>query len=191
MNKVNGLNKEFSKRDVQRMRNIISGNENSKTGNGIGYTKEDEDHKEGDVWEEDGRKWTIKNGLKQNITKMDAAKKAVIMPIFCPCCKKKMTPRVDKSYYNIHQKCLNCVVAFEHELKVTGLYEDYVKRIHNADVDGLIADYTSWIEDQLTENNQSFITEQGDVEKWDGGYNRELVAEGMKKTLEYLNSLKK
>ena len=190
MNKVNGLNREFSKKDVQRMRNIISGNENSKTGTGIGYTKEDEDHKEGDIWEEDGRKWTIKNGIKQNITKMDAAKKAVIMPIFCPKCGSKHSS-IDRAYYKVHQTCFNCVIEFEHQLKVSGMYEDYVKRIHNADIEGLISDYKTWVESQLEESVNSFVTEQGDVEKWDGGYDRELVAKGMEKTIEYLNSLKK
>ena len=73
--KDNVLKKEFSKKDVQRARNLITGNTDARTSQGIGYTKKYEHHKEGDVWEEDGRKWTIKNGLKQNITKMDKFKK--------------------------------------------------------------------------------------------------------------------
>ena len=42
--------KEFNKRDVQRMRNIITKDYSAKTGTQIGYTKEYVDHKEGDVW---------------------------------------------------------------------------------------------------------------------------------------------
>ena len=38
----------------------------------IGYTKEYVEHKEGDVWEENGKQWTIKNGIKQTVTKLDA-----------------------------------------------------------------------------------------------------------------------
>lgn len=191
MSKVAGLNKQFSERDVQRMRNLITGKNGNKVGQSIGYSKADEDYKEGDIWESDDRKWTIKNGIKQNITKMDAAKKHAIMPIFCPCCKKKMTPRIDKPYYNVHKKCLNCVVAFEHELKVAGLYEAYKTRIINADVDGMIEDFTSFIEDQLTISNDSFITEKGDIEKWDGGLDKERVMKAMGETIEYLRGLKK
>lgn len=191
MSKVAGLNKQFTERDVQRMRNLITGKNGNKVGQSVGYNKADVDYKEGDIWESDGRKWTIKNGIKQNITKFDAAKKAAIMPIFCPNCKSKMTPRVDKPYYDIHRKCLNCVVAFEHELKVTGLYEAYKNRIINADVDGMINDFTSFIEDQLTITNDSFITEQGDIEKWDGGLDKERVMKAMGETIEYLKGLKK
>ena len=79
---MSNLKKEFQKRDVERMRNLIQGKYGSKTTTGIGYTKKQEHHEEGDVWEEDGREWTIKDGIKQNITKLDKAKKAHLMPIF-------------------------------------------------------------------------------------------------------------
>ena len=45
MNESN-LKKEFSKRDVQRMRNIISGNASSATGIQVGYSKQSQDYQE-------------------------------------------------------------------------------------------------------------------------------------------------
>ena len=74
----NVLKKEFGKKDVTRLRNLMTGKHNSKNGQSVGYTKKEEFRKEGDIWEEDGRKWTIKDGIKQNITKLDRAKKAQI-----------------------------------------------------------------------------------------------------------------
>ena len=59
------LKKQFKERDVQRLRNLVTHKYGNKTTQGIGYTKPQEFHNEGDEWEEDGRKWTIKNGLKQ------------------------------------------------------------------------------------------------------------------------------
>ena len=44
------LRKEFSKRDVQRMRNIITGNAGSATGVQVGYSKQQQDYQEDDVW---------------------------------------------------------------------------------------------------------------------------------------------
>ena len=73
----NLLKKEFKTRDVQRMRNIITKKTGDKTGVQVGYTKAYEDHKEGDVWEERGKKWTIKNGIKQTLTKYDTLKRLV------------------------------------------------------------------------------------------------------------------
>ena len=68
-----------------------------------------------------------------------------MMPIFCPCCGSKMHTDIDKPYYNIHKKCLNCVVEFEHELRVAGLYDAYEARIINSDIDGFIDDFTKFI----------------------------------------------
>ena len=65
------LKKEFNKKDVERLRNLVKGKSGKRTTQGIGYTKKQEFHKEGDIWEENGRKWTIKDGIKQNITKLD------------------------------------------------------------------------------------------------------------------------
>ena len=58
------LKKEFKRKDVERMRNLIKGDTDSSTEIQIGYTKKKEDHKEGDIWEEQNKTWTIKNGMK-------------------------------------------------------------------------------------------------------------------------------
>ena len=191
MNKVQGLKKQFTERDVNRMRNLVQGKHGKKIGQSVGYKKSNITYKEGDIWEVDGRKWTIKDGLKQNITKLDKAKKLHQLPIFCPSCKSKMHTDIDKPYYNIHKKCFNCVVEFEHHLKTSGLYESYVKRINNADIDGVIEDFKSYIESELTISNNNFITEQGDVERWVGKPNVDKVLEGLDKTIKHLQSLKR
>ena len=46
------LKKEFRKKDVNRARNLITGNTNASTGTQIGYKKETKEYKEGDVWTE-------------------------------------------------------------------------------------------------------------------------------------------
>lgn len=187
----NILKKEFNKKDVQRLRNLVQGKHGDKVGNSVGYKKEETFYKEGDIWEEDGRQWTIKDGIRQNITKLDKAKKAHIMPIFCPNCKKPMKKRFDKDYYNIHKKCFDCVIDFEHNLRKMGLWEEYEKNIRNSDIDGFIKDFRAYVEDELTQNNSSFITEAGDVEKWVGGLNEKRVLDALDKTIEHLEKMKK
>ena len=78
------LKKEFKESDVQRVRNIVNKDFNSKTKNQTGYQKKYLTHSEGDIWEESGKTWTIKNGLKQNITKLDNFKKSIRIPLACP-----------------------------------------------------------------------------------------------------------
>ena len=78
------LKKEFNRRDVERMRNLISGKAESSSESQVGYKKKTIKRKEGDVWTENKKTWTIKNGIKQTISKLDKIKKEVHMPLCCP-----------------------------------------------------------------------------------------------------------
>ena len=49
------LKKQFQEKDVQRLRNLMTGKYGDKTLQSIGYKKAEEFHKEGEIWEEDGR----------------------------------------------------------------------------------------------------------------------------------------
>ena len=185
------LKKEFQKKDVERLRNLMKGKYGEKTRSSVGFSKKEEFHKEGDTWESDGRTWTIKDGIKQNITKLDKAKKAHVMPIFCPNCKKPMKKHFDKDYYNIHKKCFDCVIDFEHNLRKMGLWEEYEKNIQNSEIDGFIRDFKMYVEESLTQDNSSYVTEAGDVEKWVGGLNEKRVLDALDKTIEHLEKMKK
>ena len=68
------LKKEFKQEDVQRARNLINKKFGDKTKIQSGYQKAFVKHNEGDIWEESGKTWTIKNGIKQNVTKLDSVK---------------------------------------------------------------------------------------------------------------------
>jgi hypothetical protein len=185
------LKKEFKKNDVQRLRNILTNKGDERTSQGIGYSKKEEIHKEGDIWEENNKTWIIKNGIKQNITKLDNIKKLAIFPVFCPSCNNPMNTNADKKIYKMHRKCLNCLAEFETELKRLNLWEEYEKKIHNEGIDNLINDYKDWIEAMINESNQSFITEQGDVEKWDNNINKERAEFNLEESIKYLQKLKK
>jgi hypothetical protein len=188
--KVAGLKKEFQERDVERLRNLIQGKFGEKTRSSVGFTKADETHVEGDTWEVDGRTWTIKEGITQNITKLDKAKKAHNMPLFCPNCKKLMKNRNDKSFYNIHKTCFRCVILKEDKLKKEGKWEEYQKNIINSELDNKIKDFKDYVSDKLNEKN-SFVTEAGDIEKWRGNINEKQVDIHVQEVVDYLENLKK
>jgi len=190
MSQDNILKKEFQKQDVERLRNLVQGKYGEKTRSSVGFSKKSEFHKEGDIWGSDGRTWTIKNGIKQNITKLDKAKKAYSMPLLCPSCKNVMKKRIDKQFYNIHKTCFDCVVDFEAELKKQGKWEKYQKDIKNNELDNKIIEFKAWVKDKMSESNNSFISEAGDVEKWDGNINKDLVDKNIKEVVEYLEGLK-
>ncbi len=58
------LKKDFKQKDVQRLRNLVQGKHDEKTTVSVGYERKKDFHVEDDIWEEDGRTWTIQNGIK-------------------------------------------------------------------------------------------------------------------------------
>ena len=164
------LIKDFKGRDVQRMRNIITKDYSAKTSTQIGYTKSQADYQEGDVWEDSGKVWTIKNGLKQTITRFDELKRLIVMPLCCPKCKAPMQDiRLNRLMYSIHQICFDCVIKHETKLKLTGEYEQYERdminqgvAVHIKEMEGVL------LELLMDQHDESFITEAGDIETWKG-----------------------
>tara|TARA_A100001515_G_scaffold12093_1_gene9408 strand:+ start:461 stop:1063 length:603 start_codon:yes stop_codon:yes gene_type:complete len=164
------LKKEFNKKDVNRMRNLIKGKTNASTGTQIGYKKEKKEYKEGDVWTENRKTWTIKNGIKQTVSKLDKIKKEVFMPLCCPKCNKVMKHRLDKPNYKIHKMCYDCVIDFEGKLKhVPGRYENYIKKLKIKNKLSKFDEIESYLLDMVNISNEGFVSEDGVVEKWVGG----------------------
>jgi len=188
--KDNILKKEFTQKSVQRARNLITGNGNARTTEGVGYTKKYEHYQEGDIWEENGRKWTIKNGIKQNITKMDKFKKMGTIPLFCPNCNTLMKKELDKKVYPSYQKCFDCVVDEEHKLQKEGKLEEHLKGLRNKHIDTTINEYKAFADTMLNESNNNFVTEAGDVENWKGGTSKEQLKQQLQEGLEFLENLK-
>jgi hypothetical protein len=164
------LIKDFKQRDVQRMRNIITKKAGDKTGVQVGYNADYIERKEGDVWEERGKKWTIKNGLKQTITRFDNIKKKIFTPIVCPNCNKPMNKgQIDKYMFSVHQKCSNCVFEYETKLKTKGEYKEYEQNIikqgaiyHIKEMENVL------LELLISQSGEQYVTEGGDIEEWKG-----------------------
>ena len=184
MSKESLLKKEFKESDLQRARNLVNKDFTSKTKSQTGYQKTYDFHEEGDIWEENGKTWTIKNGLKQNIIKLDSAKKAARIPLSCPKCGGPLRHRLAKKMYNIHGFCFDpCTVEYEASLRKAGLYEQYEKRMMQNNMEGFVKDLEQWMLDQVN-TIDTFVTEQGEVEDWKN--NRERVNDEIKKkVLEY------
>jgi len=174
------LNKEFKRKDVERMRNLIKGKSGESSELQVGYTKSQEQHKEGDIWEEKGKKWIIKDGIKQTYTKLDEVKKAAILPLFCPSCGGIMKKRNDTKMYNIHKMCFDCVIDMEHKLKIEGKYEEYERNTLANNAEDYINDLESYLLEALNSSNDQFVSEHGEVQRWKGGLDKEKVNEELK-----------
>jgi hypothetical protein len=85
--------------------------------------------------------------------------------------------------------CFNCQVDHEHQLRKEGKLEAFEKDVINQHLEGTINDFEVWF-DELINTNNSFVTEQGDVEKWDGDGKSQLL-KYKEEALEYLKKQKK
>lgn len=194
--KENLLKKEFKYKDVQRARNLIKKDYTAKTVEGVGYQKTYTERAEGDVWEEEGKTWTIKNGIKQTVSKLDSIRKAVIQPLHCPNCGGIMNNHLHTKMWKIHGMCYDCVINMETDLRVLGKYEAYEKAMLSGNVQAWAEDMQQMVEETLN-TSTTYVTEQGDVEDWNSNTKlyKEKILNNMKgymsqvsKAVENLNS---
>ena len=161
------MKKSISEAQVKRMRNLVTKKYGSKTEIRAGYTTKRESRKEGEVWEERGKTWTIKNGIRQNITKLSLARKEFKRPICCPKCNGSLKHWLSQKMWTIHKMCFDCVVKFETQLKVDGKYKEYEKSIMKGNFESWLANVTEEYEEWLnTDKSKKYITEAGTVEDW-------------------------
>lgn len=178
------MKKGISKNKVQRMRNLVSGNYGAKSVVRSGYTKRVVEHKEGDIWFEKNKKWTIKNGIKRTVDKLDFARKINRIPFACPNCTKPLKHSAHKAMYKRWGMCLSCVTKWESEMRDNGTYDDWHKQFDKQNFNAFISDirqeYNEWLESR---NAQSYITEAGQIESWSGGKTSKELSKEFEKTI--------
>ena len=175
--------------DVRRKISEVTKKEGEKIVVGYQGTPK-EKHKEGEVWEEDEKKWTIKDGIKQSISKLEDAR----MPMFCPQCGKTMSGWLNTKFWRLRGKCEDCVLKEETELRINGEWEQYevVNELKNqiAFVRDQIAEITSY-RDALSQPEIIHADEEKIlmVEKWTVDLNK--VRKDMTEDIERLEVILK
>jgi len=181
------LKKEFKKSDVERVRNLVNKDFTAGTKKQSGYKRSIKKYAEGDIWEDGGRQWTIKNGIKQNITKLDSAKKALRIPLRCTNCGGPMKHHLAKKMYKIHGFCFDpCTVEMEANLKKAGLYDKYEERMMQGNMKAFANDVEQWALD-LVNTQDTFVTEAGDIEDWQS--NKAKDKDILKNVRQYISHL--
>ena len=94
------------------------------------------------------------------------------MPLCCPKCSKVMKGQLDKPNYRIHKKCHDCVIEFEHKLRIRGEYDNYIKNLKSKNSLDIVDEMESYLLDAINTTNNSFVSEDGVVERWVGGVDK-------------------
>ncbi len=152
-------------------------------------------HVEGDIWEEKGKLWTIKNGIKRTVNKMDEARKELITPMACPTCGRAMKHHLDEKMWAIHKLCFNCTIDMEHEVMKAGRWKEYEQAKMNANAESYLKDLIQYLEEEVKDVvSKGHVTEDGIVEKWKDVNSDRLqeikneVIDGVTKNVETLKS---
>jgi len=173
------MKKNLSKNKVQRMRNLVTGDYTSKTLAQSGYSKKSNSKKsEGDIWEERGKQWTIKEGIKQTITKLDAAREYARIPMECPKCQARMNKEQHKFMYRRFNHCLFCQREHEDKMREDGTYDEWQDKQITANFEKWLYESKEQFKDWLvSRKSKQQITEAGDIEDWSGGKTDEALIE--------------
>lgn len=173
------MKKGISEKKVQRMRNLVTGNYSAKTITQSGYKQKTiKKHGEGDIWEEKDKVWTIKNGIKQTVTKLDKAREMVRIPLHCPKCEIKMLKSQHKFMYKRFGHCLFCQTNAENQLRNDGKYDEWRNKEISKNFESWLyrskEEFKDWLIDRKAKHQ---ITEAGDIEDWRGGKSDETLIE--------------
>jgi hypothetical protein len=164
------MKKFIPEHKVQRMRNLVTKNFNDKTKIQIGYGKSEEEYKEGDIWEENGKKWTIKNGITQTVSKLAKVRQTVNMPLVCPKCQERvMRGYLDKLFWVLYSECSDCRIGYETKLKIKNMnkYKEYEREKIVANVKTYLKDIKMYAKDFIgSSNRKGYISETGKIEDW-------------------------
>lgn len=120
-------------------------------------------HKEGDIWEDNGKEWTIEDGIKISKTKTSYIKQTNAVPLICPICKKQMNSRQDTHFWNLKYKCFDCVVKEDTEKIINNDFNEI--ELVNKNKVSFLEEFEDYIE-EYKEFDQ-VIHETGLIERWE------------------------
>jgi hypothetical protein len=102
-----------------------------------------------------------------------------------------MDKQLDPFYYKSFGECLDCRTITETQMKISGEWRDYTDNTFNAEIDQQIEEYKNWFSNILSEGKEGYVSENGEIQKWVGGIDKERAQKSLDDAIEYLKSLKK
>ena len=170
--------------NIKAVKQMLDGTHKFQTKKTIGFTdakqkaKQNQKREVGDIWEEKIGTTTYlieqKNGFRVKKPKNSVAAEVRSYLNSYPNCKKECCKtsynHLDKKMQKIHGMCFDCVIDMEHELRMTGKYEEYEQTkirenalawLKNAEED------VNQLKQVYTETQQYVTNADGLMETWD------------------------
>jgi hypothetical protein len=140
----------------------------------IGWTKSEENHNVGDIWEDEFYKYEKKEGYTiktgKNHEALQEIRNYLNLKKECsnPSCKKHKKTKNDEKLIQKTSYCINCLAEIEHNFRGAGIWTEYEEfRIYTR----MIVEGKIKLEELKQSINEikpyyEFINEDGSVEKW-------------------------
>jgi hypothetical protein len=174
-------------RNIDAIKKMLDGTHKTQTKQTVGFADTkvaQEKHAVGDVWtDNEGMEWEQREGFKIKKGKMDEIRSLIAasrMPSHCPKCNEPMTnTRLDERFWKLEGHCFDCQVAFEHDLRIEGKFEEYEK-------ERMLKNAEAWLKEAEQEaielvaafrNPLTFANSDGTSENWSGGMTGDEIAE--------------
>ena len=180
------LKKEFTdSSELQRLRNIITKKFGNTTKVQKGYEKQFVERNEGDIWEEGGKNWTVKNGLTISYTPTQNIRDEIKIPLWCPSCGGKIKSNYDKKMFKLYSHCFDCQLKIETKMKLEGTYQKFEDDIIKANIIQIVKDVEDDMKEFMGENSSvEILTSIGENEEWSGEVDKENVIKDIKELTE-------
>ena len=102
-----------------------------------------------------------------------------------------MDKQLDSHYFKAYGECLDCRSITETQMKIAGTWSNYTDATFNLEIDQQIEEYKSYFDNILSEGKEGYVSENGEVQKWVGGIDKERAQNALTEMIKHLNSLKK
>jgi|TARA_B100000085_G_scaffold282324_1_gene310631 hypothetical protein len=175
-------------KNIKAVKEMLTGEHKTQTKKTISFNGKVVERKEvGETWTDDkGQKWEQRKGYKVKVGKLSKLREE--LKSFPNCNKETCTciepGQADLKMKAIHGMCLNCVVEMEHNLKMSGEYEEYERK-------KLLANAEAWLKQAELEKEvlkttlkASFVNEDGSIEEWAEGMSEKELEEKIDKDFE-------
>jgi hypothetical protein len=102
-----------------------------------------------------------------------------------------MDKQLDPFYYKAYGECVDCRATTETQMKLSGEWQSHINETFNDEIDHQIQEYKSYFESVLSDGNEGYVSENGEVQKWVGGIDKDRANNALEEIVKHLNSLKK
>ena len=169
--------------NIKAIKQMLDGTHRTQTRKSFHYgdadhtAEKNRKHEVGDIWTETDHvtgnvtTWEQKDGFRVKHSKLQEVRDYI--HTFKNCPKEKCTcitpSRIDNKMKIFHGMCLDCVIDFEHTLRIEGKFEQYEREKIGENIRAFFKDADKEVEviKRALENKLTYMNGDGSSETWD------------------------